>query len=282
MLLLAQNRLKSKPEKEADAAKLRVAQIHSFDTMTGNFSTLHVANAVCKVCGCCCCCCICISVCLRVWIQGVQYYLSLKKKEGKEMVSYKYILKQVWLKYFLVEVVVFIAVLVVVLVVIVIIVVDEKVVVVVVFCCYFSGCYRLNVRSQLIQRVQFLKDSKNSKVITFLFFINGAFIRLYQIGYRKRMGGCCCCCCCCCILLLLLFLLLLFSFVFKYIIIVGGVHITAQPVLLSEVVKKFVIYKYNEERLEFTPISKNTIVLFRITLLSAIFSINNRVNFICW
>ena len=27
------------------------------------------------------------------------------------------------------------------------------------------------------------------------------------------------------------------------------------------------LYKYNEERLEFTPISKNTIVLFRITLL---------------
>lgn len=68
--------------------------------------------------------------------------------------------------------------------------------------------YRLNVRSQLVQRVQFI----TSKTTLFLFMIEGMFIRLYQMHSRKRMAG--------------------------------GVKITAQPVLLSEIAKKFLWYHW--------------------------------------
>ena len=68
--------------------------------------------------------------------------------------------------------------------------------------------YRLNVRSQLVQRVQFI----NSKTTLFLFMIEGMFIRLYQMHSRKRMAG--------------------------------GVKIVAQPVLLSEITKKFKWYDW--------------------------------------
>lgn len=77
--------------------------------------------------------------------------------------------------------------------------------------------YRLNVRSQLVQHVQFLQSK--SGVTLFLFVIEGMFIRLYQMHSRKRLGG--------------------------------GVKITAQPLLLSEIVKKFAWYQWDaaEERL---------------------------------
>ena len=74
--------------------------------------------------------------------------------------------------------------------------------------------YRLNVRSQQVQRVQFVgltppssSSSSRSSASLFLFLIEGLFVRLYQMHSRRRPGG--------------------------------GVKITAQPVLLSELTKKF-------------------------------------------
>lgn len=77
--------------------------------------------------------------------------------------------------------------------------------------------YRLNVRSQLVQNVQFLVSKGG--ITLFLFVIEGMFIRLYQMHSRKRSGG--------------------------------GVKITAQPLLLSEIVKKFQWYQWDalEEKL---------------------------------
>jgi hypothetical protein len=72
--------------------------------------------------------------------------------------------------------------------------------------------YRLNVRSQQVQRVQFVGGGGS-----FLFLIEGMFVRLYQMHSRRRAGG--------------------------------GVKITAQPVLLTELCKKFQWFHFENERL---------------------------------
>jgi hypothetical protein len=63
--------------------------------------------------------------------------------------------------------------------------------------------YRLNVRTKLVQNVQFLQNKGG--LMLFLFVIEGTFIRLYQLHSRRRAAG--------------------------------GVAITAQPMLLNEIVK---------------------------------------------
>ena len=71
--------------------------------------------------------------------------------------------------------------------------------------------YRLNVRTQHIQRVQFVGSAQSSTRL-FLFLIEGMFVRLYHMHSRARAGG--------------------------------GVTITAQPVLLTELCKKFQWYHW--------------------------------------
>ncbi len=73
--------------------------------------------------------------------------------------------------------------------------------------------YRLNVRSQQIQRVQFVGSAAQASSRLFLFMIEGMFVRLYQMHSRRRAGG--------------------------------GVKITAQPVLLTELTKKFQWYHWD-------------------------------------
>ena len=74
--------------------------------------------------------------------------------------------------------------------------------------------YKLTIREGIVQRVQFLYVDK-SRIVYLLFFLEGLFVHLYQVPTRHRQGG---------------------------------VEITAQPNLVSVVVKQFLWFEWDRQR----------------------------------